>query len=139
MVHARRIAAVALAFFMGGLCLVAQEPKKDPPPDSEKKERGKGGFEKGKGFPGFQGGFGGRSQPGTILSKSTQQQLKMTEEQVKSLDDMQKDVDAKLEKILTEDQRKQLKEMRERGPGGGGFGGFGGQGKGPNPPPKKDD
>lgn len=136
MVQSRRVAAVALAFFMGGLCLTAQEPKKDPPPDNEKKEKEKGRFEKGKGFPGggFGGGFGGRSQPGTILSKGTQQALKMTDEQVKSLDDMQKDVDAKLEKILTEDQRKQLKEMRD----GGGRGGFGNRGPGGNPPPKKD-
>jgi hypothetical protein len=61
-------------------------------------------------------------------------------------------VDAKLDKILTEEQRKQLKEMKDRRPGGGfGFpggpgggpggpgekgGGPGEKGKGGNPPPK---
>jgi len=31
---------------------------------------------------------------------------------------LQKEVDARVEKLLTEEQRRQLKEMRERGPGG---------------------
>jgi hypothetical protein len=48
-------------------------------------------------------------------------------------------VDAKLAKILTDEQKKQLQEMRDRGPGRGlgGPGGPGGFGP-PGGPPKKD-
>jgi len=45
------------------------------------------------------------------------------------LDALEKDVKEKLNKLLTEEQRKQLDNMRNRGPGGppgGGPGGFGG-------------
>ncbi|HTH49271.1 MAG TPA: hypothetical protein VMB21_17275, partial [Candidatus Limnocylindria bacterium] len=48
------------------------------------------------------------------------------------LADLQKEVDGRLDKLLTEEQRKQLREVRERGPGGFGppGGGFPG-----GPPP----
>jgi Spy/CpxP family protein refolding chaperone len=61
--------------------------------------------------------------------------LQITDAQKKQLDELQKEMDAKLDKILTDEQRKQLKEMKERGPGG--FGPPGGPG-GPGGPPKKD-
>jgi hypothetical protein len=70
------------------------------------------------------GGFGGKGPglarpiPGEILSQAVRDQLRLTEAQRKELADLQKDVDARLEKILTEEQRAQLKRMRE-GPGGG--------------------
>jgi hypothetical protein len=44
-------------------------------------------------------------------------------------------VDARLEKILTADQNKDLKDMRQ-GPGRGGPGGRPGRGPGGNPPPQ---
>lgn len=78
---------------------------------------GQGGF----------GGFGGRSTPGQIFSTGIKDQLKLTDEQKKQLEDLQKDVDAKVAKILTDDQKKSLKEISERRPGGG----FGGQPGGP--------
>jgi Spy/CpxP family protein refolding chaperone len=71
------------------------------------------------GFGGGFGGFGG-GQPGTVLTTNVQDQLKLTEEQKKELEAIQKDVDAKLEKVLTEEQRTQLKQMRDRQPGRGG-------------------
>ena len=62
-----------------------------------------------------------------------QDQLRLTDEQKKQVADLQKDVDGKLDKILTAEQKKQLQEMRDRGPGGpGGFGPPGGP-----PVPKK--
>jgi spore coat protein CotH len=77
------------------------------------------------GGPGFGPPGGGfimmRPNPGEVLPPPLQDVLQLTEEQKKKLAELQKDVDAKLEKLLTEDQRKQLKEMKERGPGG--FGG----------------
>jgi hypothetical protein len=76
-------------------------------------------------------GPGGPPQPGVVLPPRAVEQLQLTDEQKKQLDALQKDVDAKLAKILTEDQKKQLKEMRERGPGGRGPGGRGPGGRGP--------
>jgi hypothetical protein len=89
----------------------------------------------GFGPPGGPGGFGpppggGFPRPGEVLPPMVQQRLKLTAEQKSQLSALQKEVDARLEKILTADQRKQLDEMRRRGPGGfgppgGGPGGFG--------------
>lgn len=75
--------------------------------------------------------------------------LEITDAQKKQLDDLQMEVDDKLAKILTDEQKKKLREIRERGPfgPGGPFGRFGGPrgpgGFGPPPggpggPPKKD-
>jgi hypothetical protein len=67
----------------------------------------------GRGGP---GGFGGPPQPGQILPDRLQETLKLTDDQKKQVADLQKEVDAKLAKILTEDQQRQLKEMRNRRP-----------------------
>jgi Spy/CpxP family protein refolding chaperone len=109
---------------------------------------GPGGPGGGFGGPGGPGGrmggppqlFGGPPQPGQILPVFLIELLKLTSEQKTQVDELQKEVDARLAKILTEDQRKQLKEMGERGPGiigfggpgggPGGLGGFGGPGRG---------
>lgn len=69
------------------------------------------------GGPGGPGGFGG-PQPGQILPTFLQQALKLTDDQKKQLEALQTETDTKLNKILTEEQAKQLKEMRTRGPGG---------------------
>jgi hypothetical protein len=62
--------------------------------------------------------------------------LDLTAEQSQQVDALQKDVDAKLAKILSADQMKQLQEMRNRGPGGFGPppGGFGPGGPPPGGP-----
>ncbi len=65
-----------------------------------------------------------------IAAPFAQETLKLTDEQKKQLADLQKDVDAKLAKILTDEQKKQLQEMRPMGPGGPG----GGPGRGPGGP-----
>jgi len=83
-------------------------------------------------------GAAGRSQarPGQILPAGLQDELKLTDDQKKQVADLQKDVDAKLAKILTVDQKKQMKDIAESGPGGGrgGRGGPGGPGGGPGGP-----
>jgi hypothetical protein len=92
---------------------------------------GPGGF--GPGGPGGfgPGGFGPRPPIGQVLPVFVQEQLKLTDAQKKDLEALQKDVDAKIEKLLTDDQKKAYKELKERGPGGpGGPGGF------PPPPPQ---
>ena len=82
---------------------------------------------------GFPTGPVGLPQPGQIMPAFLQEQLKLTAEQKKQLEELQKEVDAKLEKILTTEQKKSLSEMRVPfggfgGPGPGGFGGPGGPG-----------
>jgi hypothetical protein len=96
---------------------------------------GPGGF----GGPGKGKGKGGPPQPGQIMPPMLQEALQLTAAQKKQINDLQKEVDAKLDTILTDTQKKRFKEMRERGPGkfgppggpGGGPGGPGGPGGGP--------
>ena len=125
----RIVKALLLA---GGLVALATLAPAQPPGGGkgDKKEPPKGGFP-GKGGFG-PGGPGGRMmpQPGVLLPSFLQEALKMTAEQKKQVEELQKEVDAKLAKILTADQLKQLKEMKDRGPGGPP-----GKGKGGNPPP----
>jgi hypothetical protein len=106
----------------------------------------------GPGFggpPGFAGppggGPGGPPRPGEILPQRLQQVLGLSPEQRTLVDELQKEVDAKLERILTDEQRTQLKSMRQRGPGGfsppGGYGppgGGPGRGGPPGAPPPGD-
>jgi hypothetical protein len=109
-----------------------------PGPDRQPRgDRGPDGPPPGDGGPGGPpGGPGGRfgpPRPGQILPTFLQEALKLTASQKKQLDELQKDVDAKLAKILTDEQKTQLKEMRPgRGPGGPG--GPGGDGPPPGRP-----
>jgi hypothetical protein len=93
---------------------------------------GPGGF----GPPGGRGpgGFGGPPRPGRILPDFLQDRLQLSDEQKAQVAELQKDVDARLEKILTAEQRTQLREMRDRGPGGFGPPGGGGRPGGGGPP-----
>jgi hypothetical protein len=100
--------------------------------------KGKGKGKGGDGFPGGPGGpggFRGPPRPGTILPPFLAEQLGLTAEQQKQLAEMQKDVDAKLAKLLTAEQKKKMEEFRPGrlgGPGGrDGKGGPGGDGKRP--------
>jgi len=58
------------------------------------------------------------------------EQLNLTADQQKQLADLEADVKAKLEKILTPEQLKQLREMRPPSPRGGMGGGSPGAGQG---------
>jgi spore coat protein H len=110
--------------------------------------RGRGGPVGGPGGPGNiafgPGGPGGPGmmvlrppQPGEVLPSVLQDALGLTEAQKKQLADVQKDVNAKLDKILNAEQKRQLKQMREAAQGGmfRGPGGPGGPGGGPGGPP----
>jgi poly(3-hydroxybutyrate) depolymerase len=77
---------------------------------------------RGPGGAGFGGPGGFGTPPGTVLSPRVQGNLKLTDEQKKELEDLQKEVDARLQKILTEAQNKQLKDLQSN-TGRGGFGG----------------
>jgi Spy/CpxP family protein refolding chaperone len=65
----------------------------------------KGGLDKGK------GGKGGFPQPGTVLNPFFQDLLNLTDDQKKQVADLQKEVDVRLDKILTPEQRQQLRDM----------------------------
>ena len=101
-------------------------------------EQTKGGFGGPRGFggPGGQGGrgmmgMGGPPRIGEILPGFFQERLGLDEAQKKKVAELQKEVDEKLNKILSAEQAAQLKEMKERGPGGrGGPGG---------PPPDREE
>jgi hypothetical protein len=69
------------------------------------------------------GGFAAVPSPGQIISKSTLTALKPSAEQQHQLDDLQKEVDAKLDKLLSSDQKKQLKDAQDNFGKGGPFGG----------------
>lgn len=111
----------------------------------EREGQGPPGFGGGPGFGPPGGGPGGMMgpppRPGDILPPPLRRGLKLTAAQNKQIDDLQKEVDGKLEKILNDDQKKQLKAMRQRGPGmfggpGGPPGGAGiGRGRRPGGPP----
>ncbi|HEV3339406.1 MAG TPA: aryl-sulfate sulfotransferase [Pirellulales bacterium] len=86
------------------------------------------------GSPPSPGGFGASFQVGQLVGGADQQRLKLSDEQKKELAALQKEVDDKLDTILSEAQRKQSK-------GGFAFGGgpppgAGGPGGGPAGPPK---
>jgi len=79
------------------------------------------------------GGNSDGPQPGKILSAGQQDTLKLSTEQKKRMAEIQKEIDAKLETLLTEEQKKQLQAMRQSptgvraaGPGGPGPGPQGG-------------
>lgn len=86
----------------------------------------------GPGGPGGRGPGGGGfmmmplAPPGTILPGPLQDDLKLTGDQKKQLEKLQKDTEEKLVALMTDDQKKQWKEMKDRFPGGpGGPGEFG--------------
>ena len=81
------------------------------------------------------GGFGGPpSRPGEVLSAMLQQRLGLTSAQKGQIAELQAEVESKLEKILDDDQKKQLQQMRERGSGGPGGPGGGPRRGGPGGP-----
>jgi spore coat protein CotH len=92
------------------------------------------------GMGGGPGGPGGNmvariGQPGEILPNFLQDALRLNDDQRKQIAELQKELNAKLEKILTAEQRTQLKNMNPAPmvggpPGAGGPGGRPGGGRG---------
>ena len=71
----------------------------------------------GRGRGGGRGGFGG-PQAGQVIPGFMQDRLNLTDDQKQKLQALQKEVDAKLDAILSPEQRQQLKQPG--GPGGPG-------------------
>ncbi|MGE3243060.1 MAG: hypothetical protein AB7G28_26410 [Pirellulales bacterium] len=83
------------------------------------------------------GGPFGRPAPGQVLDGPIRERLGLNEEQIRELDDLQKDVDARLAKILTDEQRDELRQMSERGPRGRGGPTGPGRDRDPNGPRRR--
>jgi Spy/CpxP family protein refolding chaperone len=82
----------------------------------------------------FRSPQGGSAQPGQIMALAVQIRLKLTDEKRKQLTALQKEADSKLDKTLTEEQKRQFKDLRANA-GRGGPGGPGGAPGGPGGPP----
>jgi hypothetical protein len=78
-------------------------------------ERGPGGPGGRGGGRGGRGGFG-PPQSGQVLPGFIRDRLNLTDAQQKQLDALQKEVDAKLDSILTAEQKQQLKQQGPPGP-----------------------
>lgn len=61
---------------------------------------------------------GAPPRPGEVLPGFLQDELQLTRRQRAQLEKLQQDVDTRLAKILTEEQRERLNEMSQRRPGG---------------------
>jgi hypothetical protein len=82
--------------------------------EGKEKGKGRGGFQPGRG--GFQpgrGGFGG-FQVGQIMPSFLAERLELTDAQKKEIEVLQTEVTAKLDKILTAEQKKTIEDMRSR-------------------------
>jgi hypothetical protein len=80
---------------------------------------------------GGSGAIGGRPQMGQILRPSVVETLNLTESQKEELAELQKLVDDRLAKILTDKQKQQIKDLPDPGPSGRSPGG---RGPGGSPP-----
>jgi hypothetical protein len=76
----------------------------------------------------------GGGEPGLMIPPFVRDKIKFQGKQEQQLDELEKDTRAKLDKILTEEQRKQLPELFRKGPMGGPP-----DGKDKQPPPKQGD
>jgi hypothetical protein len=75
-------------------------------------------------------------QPGQLIALAAQVRLKLNPEQKKQLQALQKEADAKLAELFTEEQKKQFQEVQANAARGGLFGaGPGGPGRPGAPPP----
>ncbi len=130
----------AMVLFAALATLVSSTAVSQPPPAKEGKmppgkegkggKGGPGGDRGGKGGPGGERGGPPRFELGQILPPFVMEELELTPEQTKEIAAMQKDLKAKLEKLLTPEQLKKLETARPRGPGGEGGRGPGGRGPG---------
>src|SRR5437660_7780403 len=118
-----RILSAALVTLLAG-AFVAFQANSQPP-----------GGPGGPGGPGSGPPKFGKPELGSVLPPFVRDKLDLSDEQEKQIKDLEKDVKAKLTKILTPDQLKKIDELFKKGPFGKGPGGPGGPGgKGPGGP-----
>lgn len=93
--------------------LVASISMAQPPRDRDDRPGGPGGGDR-------RGGPPPRFQLGDVFPPPLLEELDLTTEQEKELEVIKSDVKAKLEKLLTADQKRTVENFRPRGPGGPG-------------------
>lgn len=120
---------LATTFVMSLTLTAWSQPPEGGPPRGRGGPQGKGPM--GKGQPGGRGRF----QLGSVIPPQMVEELELSPAQSKEIASIEKEVKAKLEKILTKDQLEKLNRPPMGGPGGPG-GGFGQRGRGgPGGPP----
>lgn len=131
----KRVLFGAVAF-VAGVALIASPAVSQPPGDKGGKD-GKFGPKDGKGM---KGGF----KAGKVLPPFVVEELKLTDAQKEQLAALEKDVKAKLDKLLTDEQKEALENFRpgpgfpgEKGGKGGPGGDKGGKGGKGTPPGDK--
>ena len=127
----KRFTKFALALALTGSVLAGRSYSADngdgPPPPRD------GGGPGGAGGGGGRAGGGGGPQGGAhLIPRFAEDQLNLSDDQRAQIADLEKEIKAKLAKILTADQMKALEAARppQRGQGGQGGGGPGGPGGG---------
>lgn len=101
-----------LMAFVAGVALMTSTAVSQPPENKSKDGKDPKGGAKG----GMRGGF----KAGTVLPPFMVEELKLTDAQKAQLADLEKDVKAKLDKLLTDEQKKALENIRPGGQGGAG-------------------
>jgi len=95
-----------------------QESRRPAPPGDRPGQPGRG--QPGRGQPGRDPQPGRGGPPGGIFSAEVQERLGLSAEQKEKLDKIKKELDAKTQEVLTDEQKKKLEELRgerPRGPG----------------------
>ncbi len=105
---------VAVLSFSVTFAALALTATSQPPPGGEKK----GGVGKGPGGGGAEKGGPPRYEIGQIFPPFVKDGLDLTEKQRNQIDELEKDLKAKLDKILTAEQKKKIGEIRPPMPGG---------------------
>src|SRR5205823_12924987 len=77
---------------------------------------------------------GSPPQPGQLMTLTLQARLKLAADQKQAVQALQKEADALLGKLFTDEQKQQFKQMQANMNRGGGVGGPGGPGGGPGGP-----
>ncbi len=91
------------------------DAKIEPVLTEAQRKQSKIGFAFGGPPPGGAGGPGAPPRLGELLPAPVREGLKLTDEQKRQTDDLQKVADARLEKLLTDDQQKQLNDPKTLG------------------------
>lgn len=109
----RRVSVLVLPFVLLMVVAVALRASVQDRPGGPPPRQGEGGQRGGPGGPGGPVGY-------HLLPRFAVEKLNLTEDQMKSVVELEKDVKAKLYKILTPEQQKILEEARPPRPGQGG-------------------
>src|SRR3954454_381367 len=97
---------------LAAAAVFALTAESQPPEGRDNKDRPRGGDRRGPGGPGGPGvpgqGGPGRFELGKVIPPMMRDDLGLSDEQAKMIDELEKDVKERLSKILTADQKKKL-------------------------------